>query len=160
MPQIDRQIAHFKIFNHVFLIILLLVVSLLTYWTFEPDPLLIDYVNDGDSWSKCNNREYSFERRVKSNKDLLITVQERWHDLDGMMDHNNIEGEYVFGSEITYTLGSGLDKAMIFNKKVPNDIPIGRYEYRPWATYKVNPVKTITRLLPVQNVIVVCDEIK
>jgi hypothetical protein len=84
-------------------------------------------------------------------------VQERWHDLDGMMDYNGIEGEYVYGGLITYTLGSGFNKVMTFNKKVPKDILVGRYEYRPWATYKVNPIKTITRLLPVQDVVVVCD---
>jgi hypothetical protein len=156
MPQIDRQIFYFECFNRAFPVILILVVALLTYWTVEPDPLQIDYVDDA-TWSKCNNREYSFTRYVRSTKDLTITVQERWHDLDGMMDYNGIEGEYVYGGLITYTLGSGFNEVMTFNKEVPKDIPLGRYEYRPWATYKVNPIKTITRLLPVQNVVVVCD---
>jgi hypothetical protein len=74
-----------------------------------------------------------------------------------MMDYKGIEGEYVYGNLITYTLGAGFNKVMTFNKKVPKDILVGRYEYRPWATYKVNPIKTITRLLPVQDVVVVCD---
>jgi hypothetical protein len=77
-----------------------------------------------------------------------------------MMDHNGIEGEYVFGGIVTYTLGSGFNKVMTFNKKVPKDIPLGRYEYRPWATYQVNPIKTITRLLPVQYIEVRCDAAK
>jgi hypothetical protein len=160
MPQIDRQIANFQLFNRIFLIVLALIVVVLTYWTIEPDPLQVNYVDGEVKWSKCNNREYSFDRYVRSTKDLTITVQERWHDLDGMMDHNGIEGEYVFGGIVTYTLGSGFNKVMTFNKKVPKDIPLGRYEYRPWATYKVNPIKTITRLLPVQYIEVRCDVAK
>jgi hypothetical protein len=73
------------------------------------------------------------------------------------MDYHDVEGEYVYGNRITYTLGAGFNEVMTFNKKVPKDILVGRYEYRPWATYKVNPIKTITRLLPVQDVVVVCD---
>jgi hypothetical protein len=157
MSQIDRQIAHFQLFNRLILIILGLIVAVLTYWTVEPDPLKVEYVADDAKWSKCNNREYSFKRYVRSTKDLTITVQERWHDIDGMMDYNGVEGEYVYGNRITYTLGSGFNEVMTFNKEVPKDIPLGRYEYRPWATYQVNPIKTITRMLPVQNVVVVCD---
>jgi hypothetical protein len=157
MPQIDRQIFYFECFNRVFLVVLVIVVSILAYWTVEPDPLQVDYIANDAKWSKCNNREYSFKRYVRSDKDLTITIQERWHDIDGMMDYNGIEGEYVYGNRITYTLGSGFNEVMTFNKEVPKDIPIGRYEYRPWATYKVNPIKTITRLLPVQNVMVLCD---
>jgi hypothetical protein len=129
----------------------------LLYWTIEPDPLQVDYVDGEVNWSTCIHREYSFDRYVRSSRDLKIIVQERWHDLDGMMDHNGVEGEYVFGGVVTYTLGAGFDKVMTFNKKVPKDIPVGRYEYRPWATYEVNPIKTITRLLPVQNIAVVCE---
>jgi hypothetical protein len=157
MSQIDRQLYYFQQFNRLVLVILTLIVGVLVYWTFEPDPLQVDYITNEAKWSKCHNREYSFTRYVRSDKDLTITVQERWHDLDGMMDYNGVEGEYVYGSIITYTLGSGFNKVMTFNKKVPTDIPLGRYEYRPWATYKVNPIKTITRLLPVQDVVVVCD---
>jgi hypothetical protein len=157
MSQLDRQIVHFHWFNRIFLVITVLVTTVLLYWTIEPDPLQIDYVDGEIHWSKCVHREYSFNRHVISKKDLLITVQERWYDLDGMMDRNGVEGEYVFGNEVTYTLGGGIDKVMVFNKKVPNDINVGRYEYRPWATYKVNPIKTITRLLPTQYVEVVCD---
>jgi hypothetical protein len=162
MSQIDKQIIYFKWFNRIFLTVLALIVLVLTYWTLEPDPLQIDYADDGLKWSKCSSREFTFNRYVRSEKDLTITVQERWHDLDGMMDYKGTEGEYVYGSHVTYTLGSGFNKVMTFNKKVPKDILIGRYEYRPWATYKVNPIKTVTRLLPVQNVVVVCnsDEVK
>jgi hypothetical protein len=141
----------------MFLVALALIIAVLTYWTIEPDPLQVDYIDNDAKWSKCNNREYSFTRYVRSEKDLIITVQERWHDLDGMMDYNGIEGEYVYGNHVTYTLGAGFNKVMTFNKEVPKDIPAGRYEYRPWATYKVNPIKTITRLLPIQNVVIVCD---
>jgi hypothetical protein len=157
MSQIDRQIIYFHWFNRLILTTLALVVAVLTYWTVEPDPLHVAYIANEAKWSKCSDREYSFKRYVRSNKDLIITVQERWHDLDGMMDYNGIEGEYVYGDHVTYTLGSGFNKVMTFNKEVPKDILVGRYEYRPWATYKVNPIKTITRLLPVQDVVVVCD---
>jgi hypothetical protein len=157
MSQIDRQVIYFKWFNRIFLVLSVLIVSIIVYWTAEPDPLHVDYVDGEVNWSKCIHREYSFDRYVRSDKDLKIIVQERWYDLDGMMNHNGIEGEYVFGTIVTYTLGGGFNKIMTFNKKVPKDIPIGRYEYRPWATYKVNPIKTITRLLPVQDIEVVCD---
>jgi hypothetical protein len=157
MSQIDRQIFYFQWFNRLFLMMLALTVAVLTYWTLEPDPLQVYYVDGEINWSTCAHREYSFDRYVRSEKDLTIIVQERWHDLDGMMDYNGIEGEYVYGDIITYTLGAGFNKVMTFNKKVPKDIPVGRYEYRPWATYKVNPIKTITRLLPVQEVTVVCS---
>jgi hypothetical protein len=157
MSQIDKQLVHFQLFNRLILVILSLIVSVLTYWTLEPDPLDVDYIDNETKWSQCTNREYSFKRYVRSEKDLIITVQERWHDLDGMMDYKGVEGEYVYGNRITYTLGSGFNEVMTFNKEVPKDIPLGRYEYRPWATYKVNPIKTITRMLPMQNVVVVCD---
>ena len=68
-----------------------------------------------------------------------------------------IEGEYVISKPIHYPLGKDFEKVMTFNKIVPENIPTGRYEYRPWATYKVNPIKTITRILPIQRINVVCD---
>lgn len=131
--------------------------AIVVYWSNEPDPLQVAYVDGDQHWSKCQDRSFSFKRLVSSNKHLTITVQERWHDLNGFMDYKNTEGEYVYGGTVTYTLGAGFEKVMIFNKKVPTDIPVGLYEYRPWAAYRVNPIKTITKLLPVQNVNVVCD---
>ncbi len=86
-----------------------------------------------------------------------IYVQNRWHDLDGFRDMHGIEGELVLPLPNHYPLGEDFAKVMTFNKQVPKELPVGRYEYRPWATYKINPIKTITRLLPIQEVDVVCD---
>lgn len=157
MSDLDYQVKHIEWYSRLVVVLVLLSVGLATYWTVEPDPLHVDYIDAEQQWSKCDNRAYSFKRLVASDKDITITVQERWHDLNGLMDYKGTEGEYVYGTTVNYTLGAGFSKVMTFNKTVPKDIPIGVYEYRPWATYKVNPIKTITKLLPIQNVNVICD---
>ena len=129
--------------------------GVVVYWYLEPDPLTVSYIDDDKKWSLCEDRHYSFKRIVASDKDLTITIQERWHDINGFMDYKGTEGEYVYGNQVTYTLAAGFNKVMTFNKRVPNDIQVGLYEYRQWATYRVNPLKTITKLLPVQDVSVV-----
>lgn len=130
---------------------------MLLYWHFEPDPLTVERLEGDTKWSDCTGRTYSFQRVVKSSKDINIYVQERWHDLDGMMDENIIEGEYVIPKPIHYPLGEDFNKVMTFRKTVPRALGVGVYEYRPWATYQVNPIKTITRLLPTQKVHVYCE---
>jgi len=157
MSQLTNQVRYIQWFTRLVMAFMLTSVGVLVYWTFEPDPLQVTYIDTEMKWSKCNNREYSFKRYVRSEKDLVITVQERWYDLDGMMDYKGTEGEYVYSTRATYTLGSDFNKVMTFHKEVPKDITTGRYEYRPWATYQINPIKTITRLLPVQNVNVMCN---
>lgn len=157
MNNLDADLEHIKLYIHIMAVVVACAIGLAVYWTLESDPLHVDYIDDEQHWSKCESRSYSFKRMVKSDKDLTVTIQERWHDLDGLMDYKDVDGEYVYSKIETYTLGAGFNKVMTFNKEVPNDIHIGLYEYRPIATYKVNPIKTITRMLPVQNVNVICE---
>jgi hypothetical protein len=135
--------------------VVLVVVATLTYWMLEPDPLVVDKV--GYSCSECSGRKFSFERYVKSNASLDIYVQQRWYNLDGIDDRKGIHKEIIITEQDYYPLGKDFEKDMEFTKCVPDNVPVGRYEYRPWATYKINPIKTVHRLLPVQEVNVVCD---
>lgn len=130
-------------------------VGTITYWTFEPDPLTV--IPHGSSCSMCSERQFTFERHVVSSKPLDIYVQQRWYNLDGIDDHNGIQKEMVITEPDYYPLGKDFNRDMEFTKCVPAKVGVGRYEYRPWATYKVNPIKTIHRLLPTQEVNVICD---
>jgi hypothetical protein len=143
------------ILNWIFLISFTSTVGIVTYWKLEPDPLTVTAV--GSCYSVCTERQFSFSRYVKSTKDLKIYVQNRWHDTDGFMDSNGITGELVLSSPDFYPLGAGFESIMTFDKQVPNAVPVGNYKYIPIATYEVNPIKTITRPLPPQNIQVVCD---
>ena len=125
------------------------------YWAVEPDPLTVTYV--GSDQSTCKDRKYTFKRLVRSDKDLDIYVQERWHAMDGSMDMDGFKGELVVAKPIHYPLGKGFMQPMEFDKAIPKVLPKGKYEYRPYATYKVNPLKTITKKLPMQIVDVICD---
>lgn len=126
------------------------------YWVVEPDPLVVNYV-DGKSWSTCADRRYPLTRDVQSSKDLTVNVKEYWWDMDGMMDVNGKMNEYPHKPITVYTLSAYTDRVFTFPKAVPKDLEPGRYRYRPHAEYKVNPLKTIRRDLPVQYVNVVCN---
>jgi hypothetical protein len=163
--RIEKQLLIQRFIWRVVLISVVVFTLTLLYWTFEPDPLSVTRIDNDCTWSECSNRRYQFTRLVHSSKDIDIYVQERWHNLDGMMDEviptanglTTIEGELVISKPVHYPLGKDFNKIMTFNKTVPSNITLGRYEYRPWATYRVNPIKTITRMLPNQMVNVVCD---
>jgi len=155
MSQLDRQALYFQWFNRLIAVTIIAVSSLLIYWTVEPDPLSVVPVEH--QWSLCKDRKFSFSRMVVSSKAIDIHVQQRWHNIDGIDNYNGIEFETTITKTDYYPLGKDFKKVMQFNKCVPDNIPVGRYEYRPWATYQVNPIKTIYKLLPVQYVNVVCD---
>lgn len=133
----------------------LAVVITIIYWVLEPDPLTVDKV--GYWCSECTDRKFSFERHVKSSVPLDIYVQQRWYNVDGIDDRKGIQKEVIITEPDYYPLGKDFEKNMEFTKCVPDNVPAGRYEYRPWATYKINPIKTVHRLLPTQEVNVVCD---
>jgi hypothetical protein len=163
--RIEKQLLIQQFIWRTVLTSVVLFTSTLLYWTVEPDPLSVTRIENDCTWSECSNRKYQFTRLVQTSKDIDIYVQERWHNLDGMMDEfiltangpTTIEGELIISKPIHYPLGKDFNKIMTFDKTVPSNIPLGRYEYRPWATYRVNPIKTITRMLPYQGVSVVCD---
>lgn len=144
-----------KLIAAVMVISVISISGTLVYWATEKDPLIVE--QSGLGFSVCKDRKFTFSRYVASNKPLDIYVQNRWHDTDKFMDVSGIEGEYVLPRPDHYPLDAGFAKVMAFRKTVPEDLPAGNYEYRPVATYKVNPIKTITRPLPVQQVQVVCD---
>ena len=134
--------------------VILVFVLTLIYWVVEPDPVTVKVYKTSDS--ECHDRQFSFERYVQSSKAVDIFVQQRWHNLnDG--NFKGIEKEVVITEPGYYPLGADFEKIMEFAKCVPDKITQGNYEYRPWATYQVNPIKTIHKLLPVQNVNVVCS---
>lgn len=135
--------------------VVLAVVVTVIYWILEPDPLMVDKVGYG--CSECADREFSFDRHVKSSVPLDIYVQQRWYNLDGIDDRKGIQKEIIITEPDYYPLGEDFEKDMEFTKCVPDKVPVGRYEYRPWATYRINPIKTVHRLLPTQEVNVVCD---
>ena len=135
--------------------VVLAVVGTIIYWVVEPDPLVVDKV--GYSCSECTVRKFSFERHVKSSVPLDIYVQQRWYNLDGIDDRKDIQKEIIITEPDYYPLGKDFEKNMEFTKCVPDNISAGRYEYRPWATYRINPIKTVHRLLPTQEVHVICD---
>lgn len=155
--QIEKQIRLQRFVWYVVLTSFVAFITTLVYWYFEPDPFVVERVDGQGTWSECTGRQYSFSRSVKTTKALNIYIQERWHDSDGMMDFAEKQGEFVVSTPIHYPLGKDFEKIMQFNKVVPIPIGVGRYEYRPWATYQINPIKTVTKLLPVQNVDVRCD---
>jgi hypothetical protein len=128
-----------------------------TYWLLESDPVIISKIPGQPEWSVCDKRYYKFHRYVYSSRDVSITVQQRYIDLDNMTDENGIENERIYTDDIPYQLAAGFEKNMEFTKPLPANLPIGRYEYRPWARYKINPLKEIYRPLPVQRVEVTCD---
>jgi hypothetical protein len=126
------------------------------YWLLEPDPVVISRIPGHSEWSVCDKRLYKFHRYVYSSKDVSITVQQRYINLDNMTDANGIENEKIYPDELPYQLGAGFEKNMEFTKPLPTDLPPGRYEYRPWARYKLNPLQEIYRPLPTQKVEVTC----
>lgn len=123
----------------------------------EPDPLTVERVVGDDKISICKDRNYEFRRLVKATKNLDIYVQERWHSLDGRLDVDGVEGAIVLSKPIHYPLDAGFETVMTFKKVVPESVGIGRWEYRPIATYVVNEKKRITRPLPSQFINVDCD---
>ena len=135
--------------------VVLAVIVTIIYWVLEPDPLTVDKVGNG--CSECTDRKFSFERYVKSSLPLDIYVQQRWYNLDGIDDRKGIQKEVIITEPNYYPLGKDFEKNMEFTKCVPDNVPAGRYEYRPLATYRINPIKTVHRLLPTQEVNVVCD---
>jgi hypothetical protein len=130
--------------------------ALFYHWYYEPDPLYVDYPTGDNHWSQCVERKFPLARMVKSSADLEITIKEYWWNIDGIDDSagklNEVPAGYTY-----YSLTAGTDQKFTFPKTVPVIIGVGRYRYRPQATYRVNPIKTIVRDLPVQYVNVVCD---
>ena len=142
----------------ILIIISIIISSVYVYWKyFEEDPIEVTYVPGTSSWSVCKDREYVFTRLVKSTRDINVTVFERYYDKDGMSNFGNIENEYHGVSSINYPITKG-EHVFTFEKKVPKRLDVGIYEYRPVIHYEVNPVKPITKKLPVQTVVVNCAQ--
>lgn len=141
----------------LFLATLIIFSSVILYWTFEPDPLTVNYVKGDNGWSTCSDRRFPLIRDVHSTKDLKVDVKEFWWNIDGVDDIDGKMNEYPHLEQSHYTLSAGTDRVFTFPKYVPKDIEVGRYRYRPHAEYRINPIKVITRDLPIQYVDVVCD---
>lgn len=157
MAAVNRSIFFLNFTLNAMLFTTLAMIAVIVYWAFEPDPLRVDYLPKDNGWSECSERRYQLVRAVEADKDLVVQVKEYWWDIDGMDDIDGVLNEYPHKPITTYTLKAGTRNIFKFPKHVPADLPYGRYRYRPEATYKINPIKTIVRDLPVQYVNVKCD---
>lgn len=158
MKETTRKFKMIQIlFSGVMLVIIIKYLGLYAYWYFESDPLTVEYVQNEGNVSICQNRKYYFDRLVKTTKELNVTIQERYRSLDGSFDAGNDLGVLVNPNLIVYPVGVDTNKVMRFPKVVPPELDAGYYEYRPWATYEVNPIKTIVRPLPMQYLMVECE---
>lgn len=139
------------------LIIVMWVFATITYFLNEEDPVIVEYVEPDEIWSSCEHREFSFERRVVSTKDIKVEVFERYYDLDGLNDFGDGGREFQNNITTTYPISKG-SHIYKFNKVLPTLVGVGLYEYRPYIYYMVNPLKPITKPLPVQFVFVSCNK--
>lgn len=157
MASVNRSYRALNVTLNILLALIIGMLLIITYWYFEPDPLTVNYAPTKTNWSECTDRRWTMTRDVKATKDLTVHIKEYWWELDGMRDINGKMNEYPNLALTTYTLTAGTDRLFEFPKLVPKDLPAGRYRYRPHAEYKVNPIKTIRRDLPIQYVQVKCD---
>ena len=170
--QIRKATLATKIYIRLILTLFLVFMSILAYWVLEPEPLVVLRPDDEAILSVCRMNElgektFSFKRYVYSSKALNIYVQERYQPLDGSLDYLNnsnlernsvISGEIVYPDTLHYPLDEGFEKVMSFPKRVPIELTDGDWLYKPYATYKVNPFKTVTVPLPVQRVRINCSD--
>lgn len=126
-------------------------IALLLYWNLEPDPLKIRDTGNNPEWATCyqHDRTFTFEREIFATKTVTVHTEEHMVDIK--------TGETMIlptPQPLTITKGARVAKCQ---KKVPQAfLPGKRYEYRPIISYKVNPIKTITKYAPAQKV-KVCD---
>lgn len=157
MPAVNSSVRILAFTVNFLFAMVVAAILVVVYWIFEPDPLTVNYAKGYTNWSVCEDRRYRLIRDVQSTKDLTVYVKEYWWDIDGMMDIDGKMNEYPHKPLSVYPLIAGTDRVFDFPKAVPKDLKAGRYRYRPLAEYKVNPIKTIRRDLPVQYVQVECD---
>jgi len=139
---------------------------LLGYWLVEPDPLIVVNTGKKTSYTHCTSDDkmaFTFKRKVVSTKDITVSVQERYMNLDPASEYYNIERIPEPTNIIEYAVKGGETKEYIFeDKTVSREMSLQllegeSYLYLPYATYQVNPIKTINRVLPTQKVIIGCE---
>jgi hypothetical protein len=125
-------------------------VSLITYWVVEPDPLQMTIPVGHAEWVVCDKRVFSFQREFINTKTIdTIRVGRKLKNLD--------TGETFLISSISYE-GIKSNSLTTFKTTIPLGFTKGNYLYIPTAIYKVNPIKTIEKQLPTQKVIFLCED--
>ena len=119
-------------------------VSLLVYWNLEKDPLDIVDTGTNPEVARCEKRVFTFTRDVTTTKFLEVQVARELVDLS--------TGEAFGLPAIPPYSGPAGSRRWTYTVEVPHAYKEGLYEYRPTLTYKVNPIKTITKPAPAQKV--------
>jgi hypothetical protein len=118
--------------------------GILTYWNFEPDPLIIEDTGNNPEIATCHNRVFTFERYIKTTKYLEVNTQQELVDLS--------TGDSFSLPAIPPYSGVAGERIVNYPKVIPEAFKEGLYEYRPTITYRVNPIKVITKPAPSQKV--------
>ena len=149
--KMDLILFAIRFAGSVGLYIFLLTVAVLVYWNLEPDPLVIKDTGNNPDIVFCTppeSRVFKFERYVKTSKFLIVDTEQTMLHLE--------TGELFSLPAIPPYSGVAGERTVTYTKKVPDAFRGGIYEYQPRLTYKVNPIKTITKNAPTQKV-KICD---
>ena len=124
-----------------------MLVGLCIFWLLEPDPLTIDTSPTNKEIYICVDYSFEFDRYVKLNKPLTVTVEPRLKDL-------RTNQTYILQSKVYE--GHKQEGDITFRHKIDTTFPAGVYEYQPYVTYDVNPIKKVNKKAPPQTVLFGC----
>jgi hypothetical protein len=149
--KMDLILFAIRFAGSVGLYIFLFTVAVLVYWNLEPDPLVVKDTGNNPEIATCTppeSRVFTFERYIKTSKFLVVDTEQVMMDVE--------TGETFSLPAIPPYSGAAGARTITYTKKVPDAFKGGLYEYQPRLTYKVNPIKTITKDAPTQKVRI-CD---
>lgn len=124
-----------------------MIVGLCVYWLLEPDPLTIKTSSTNQEIYVCIDNSFDFERYVKLDKRLSVTVEPRLKDL-------RTNQTYILESKVYE--GHKQEGIITFRHRIDTTYPTGIYEYQPYLTYNVNPIKKVNKKAPTQTVLFGC----
>lgn len=112
----------------------------------EQDPLTV-IKPESETRVVVDDGSFSFYRGVCAQQNVVVSVHRQFKNLET----NEL---YLLPSTTYGTQKSDECILMRFVVAVPSDLPKGIYLYTPLATYAINEVKTITKELPSERVII------
>lgn len=124
-----------------------MLIGLCIFWLLEPDPLTIAPSSSNKDIYVCVDYSFEFDRYVKLNKPLTVTVEPRLKDL-------RTNPTYILQSKVYE--GHKQEGVITFRHKIDSTFPAGVYEYQPYLTYDVNPIKKVNKKAPPQTVLFGC----